>query len=100
MKNRNKSQIWYRLEHVFEVVMSLWGFGKMRYEGLAKSATRAFTAPALTNLYLSCHRLMAQVRREPGNGLKSPGNRLTRHKKVDGGSRANLNLSVISLSSS
>lgn len=61
-KNRNKSRIRSRVEHVFGVVKRLWGFGKVRYRGLAKNATRAFTALALANLYLSRQRLMAQVR--------------------------------------
>ncbi|MDP2451306.1 MAG: IS5 family transposase [Hydrogenophaga sp.] len=61
-KNRNKSRIRARVEHVFGVVKRLWGFGKVRYRGLAKNATRAFTALALANIYLSRQRLMAQVR--------------------------------------
>ena len=61
-KNRNKSRIRSRVEHVFGVVKRLWGFGKVRYRGLAKNATRAFTALALANIYLSRQRLMAQVR--------------------------------------
>jgi IS5 family transposase len=61
-KNRNKSKIRARVEHVFGVVKRLWGFGKVRYRGLAKNATRAFTALALANIYLSRQRLMAQVR--------------------------------------
>lgn len=61
-KNRNKSRIRSRVEHVFGVVKRLWGFGKVRYRGLAKNATRAFTALALANIYLSRSRLMAQVR--------------------------------------
>ena len=60
--NRNKSRIRSRVEHVFGVVKRLWGFGKVRYRGLAKNATRAFTALALANIYLSRGRLMAQVR--------------------------------------
>jgi len=60
-KNRNKSRIRSRVEHVFGVVKRLWGFGKVRYRGLAKNATRAFTALALANIYLSRSRLMAQV---------------------------------------
>jgi hypothetical protein len=32
-----------RVEHVFCVVKRLWGFSKVRYRGLAKNATRAFT---------------------------------------------------------
>ena len=54
----------------------LWGFGKVRYRGLAKNATRAFTALALANIYLSRSRLMAQVRpgrRQPGRKARKPG---------------------------
>ncbi len=61
-KNRNKSRIRARVEHVFGVVKRLWGFGKVRYRGLAKNATRAFTALALANIYLGRKQLMAQVR--------------------------------------
>ncbi len=61
-KNRNKSRIRARVEHVFCVVKRLWGFSKVRYRGLAKNATRAFTALALANLYLGRRPLMAQVR--------------------------------------
>lgn len=61
-KNRNKSRIRARVEHVFGVVKRLWGFAKVRYRGLQKNATRAFTALALANIYLARQRLMAQVR--------------------------------------
>ena len=61
-KNRNKSRIRARVEHVFCVVKRLWGFAKVRYRGLEKNATRAFTALALANIYLSRGTLMAQVR--------------------------------------
>jgi IS5 family transposase len=61
-KNRNKSKIRSRVEHVFAVVKRLWGFTKVRYRGLAKNATRAFTALALANIYLSRRHLLAQVR--------------------------------------
>lgn len=61
-KNRNKSKIRARVEHVFAVVKRLWGFTKVRYRGLVKNACRAFTALALANIYLARHRLMAQVR--------------------------------------
>ena len=61
-KNRTKSKIRARVEHVFGVVKRLWGFGKVRYRGLAKNATRAFTALALANIYLGRHRLLAQMR--------------------------------------
>jgi len=61
-KNRNKSKIRARVEHVFAVVKRLWGFTKVRYRGLAKNACRAFTALALANIYLARHRLTGQVR--------------------------------------
>ncbi|RZA12667.1 MAG: IS5 family transposase [Proteobacteria bacterium] len=61
-KNRSKSKIRARVEHVFAVVKRLWGFSKVRYRGLAKNAGRAFTALALANIYLARHRLMAPVR--------------------------------------
>jgi IS5 family transposase len=61
-KNRNKSRIRARVEHVFCAVKRLWGFNKVRYRGLAKNATRAFTALALANIYLARGPLMAQVR--------------------------------------
>jgi IS5 family transposase len=60
-KNRNKSKIRSRVEHVFAVVKRLWGFTKVRYRGLAKNATRAFTALALANIYLSRRHLLQQV---------------------------------------
>ncbi|MFZ1765843.1 MAG: IS5 family transposase [Candidatus Nitrotoga sp.] len=61
-KNRNKSKIRARVEHVFAVIKRLWGFTKVRYRGLAKNAGRVFTVLALANIYLSRNRLMAQVR--------------------------------------
>jgi transposase, IS5 family len=61
-KNRSKSRIRARVEHVFCVVKRLWGFAKVRYRGLAKNATRAFTALALANIYLVRGPLMAQLR--------------------------------------
>ncbi|CAN7413835.1 IS5 family transposase [Acidovorax sp. LjRoot194] len=57
-KNRNKSRVRARVEHVFAVVKRLWGFGKVRYRGLAKNATRAFVALGLANIYLARQRLM------------------------------------------
>lgn len=61
-KNRNKSRVRARVEHVFGVVKKLWGFTKVRYRGLQKNATRAFTALALANIYMCRHKLQAQVR--------------------------------------
>jgi transposase, IS5 family len=61
-RNHEKSKVRARVEHVFGVVKRLWGFSKARYRGLAKNATRAFTALALANIFMSRARLMAQVR--------------------------------------
>ena len=61
-KNRNKSRVRARVEHVFAVVKRLWGFTKVRYRGLQKNATRAFTALALANIYLARGQLPGQVR--------------------------------------
>lgn len=58
-KNRNKSKVRARVEHVFAVVKRLWGFTKVRYRGLAKNATRAFTVLALANIYMCRKRLLA-----------------------------------------
>lgn len=56
-RNRNKSKIRARVEHVFAVVKWLWGFTKVRYRGLDKNANRSFVALALANLYLVRPRL-------------------------------------------
>jgi len=58
-KNRSKSKVRARVEHVFAVVKRLWGFNKVRYRGLAKNATRAFVVLGLANIYLARARLMA-----------------------------------------
>jgi IS5 family transposase len=59
MVNRGKSRVRSRVEHVFAVVKKLWGFGKVRYRGLAKNATRAFVATALANIFLARRSLQA-----------------------------------------
>jgi transposase, IS5 family len=56
-RNRNKSRIRARVEHVFAVVKRLWGFTKVRYRGLEKNAHRSFVALGLANLYLARARL-------------------------------------------
>ena len=52
-RNRNKSRIRARVEHVFAVVKRLWGFSKVRYRGLEKNANRSFVVLGLANLYLA-----------------------------------------------
>lgn len=56
-KNRNKSKIRARVEHVFAVVKKLWGFTKVRYRGLDKNATRSFVVLGLANIYLARNRM-------------------------------------------
>lgn len=58
-KNRNKSKVRARVEHVFGVVKRQWGFAKVRYRGLAKNATRAFVVLGLANIYLARAHLVA-----------------------------------------
>lgn len=61
-KNREKSKVRARVEHVFAVIKRQWGFSKVRYRGLQKNATRAFTALALANIYMSRGLLLVQMR--------------------------------------
>lgn len=56
--NRSRSRIRARGEHGFLVVKRLWGFGKVRYRGLAKNTTRVYTAFGLAHLYLMRRRLL------------------------------------------
>lgn len=55
--NRSRSRVRARVEHPLLVVKRIWGFRKVRYRGLAKNTTRAYTTFALANLYLLRHRL-------------------------------------------
>lgn len=59
MVSRSKSRVRARVEHVFAVVKRLWAFGKVRYLGLPKNATRAFVATALAKIYLARRHLVA-----------------------------------------
>lgn len=61
-KNRTKSRIRARVEHVFHVLKCRFGFAKVRYRGLMKNANRVFTALALVNLVMAQRRLPALVR--------------------------------------
>lgn len=61
-KNREKSKVRARVEHVFAIIKRQWGFNKVRYRGLQKNATRAFTALALANIYMVRGLLLGQVR--------------------------------------
>ena len=56
--NRARSRTRACGEHPFHVVKRLWGFTKVRYRGLAKNLSRAFTLFALSNLYLVRRQLL------------------------------------------
>ncbi|MEP7153496.1 MAG: IS5 family transposase [Nitrospira sp.] len=56
-KNRTKSRVRARVEHVFGVIKGIFGFTKVRYRGLAKNTHCLLVTCALTNLYLVRRRL-------------------------------------------
>jgi len=60
-KNRNKSRVRARVEHVFGVVKRLWGFAKVRYRGLAKNTAQLVTLFALGNLWMARKQLIAMT---------------------------------------
>src|SRR6202453_2770603 len=58
MKNRTKSKVRSKVEHVFQVMKLKFGFVKVRYRGLKKNAHRLFVTCALVNLFLSRKNLL------------------------------------------
>ena len=57
-RNRNKSRVRSKVEHVFAVIKLKFGYGKVRYRGLRKNANQVFALCALSNLFLSRRRLL------------------------------------------
>lgn len=57
-KNRTKSKVRAKVEHVFRVLKCQFGFVKVRYRGLAKNANHLFAAFALVNIVLAKRRLL------------------------------------------
>jgi IS5 family transposase len=57
-KNRAKSSVRSKVEHVFGVLKLKFGFVKVRYRGLKKNANRLFAACALVNLFLARRKLL------------------------------------------
>ena len=51
-RNRNKSRVRSKVEHVFGVIKRVFGFEKVRYRGIAKNAHRLVVACALANLFM------------------------------------------------
>ena len=61
MKNRGKSKVRSKVEHVFGVMKLKFGFVKVRYRGLAKNANRLFVTSALVNLFRTRQQLLART---------------------------------------
>ncbi len=57
-KNRTKSTVRSKVEHVFGVLKLKFGFVKVRYRGLAKNANRLFATCARVNLFLVRKKLL------------------------------------------
>ena len=57
-KNRTKSKVRAKVEHVFGVIKRVFGFAKVRYRGLEKNAHRLFVSCALANLFMVRHHLL------------------------------------------
>ncbi|GAC1516694.1 MAG: IS5 family transposase [Terriglobales bacterium] len=57
-KNRTKSKVRAKVEHVFQVMKLQFGFVKVRYRGLKKNAHRLFVTCALVNLFMSRRKLL------------------------------------------
>ena len=57
-KNRTKSTVRSKVEHVFGVMKLKFGFVKVRYRGLKKNANRLFAACALVNLFMVRKKLL------------------------------------------
>ena len=52
-RNRTKSKVRAKVEHVMLVIKRIFGFSKVRYRGLAKNTNWLFVTCGLTNLYVA-----------------------------------------------
>jgi IS5 family transposase len=57
-KNRNKSRIRARVEHVFGILKRVFGFQKVRYRGMRKNLHRLQVTAALINLFIGKRRVL------------------------------------------
>lgn len=57
-RNRSKSKVRAKVEHVFRIIKCGFGFVKVRYRGLLKNTNRLLVTCALTNLYIARRRLL------------------------------------------
>ncbi len=58
-RNRTKSRVRSKVEHVFGTLKLKFGFTKVRYRGLKKNANRLFATLALVNLFTVRKQLLA-----------------------------------------
>jgi len=58
-RNRTKSKVRAKVEHVFLVIKRIFGWSKVRYRGLAKNTHWLFISCGLANLYVARRRLQA-----------------------------------------
>jgi IS5 family transposase len=58
-KNRSKSRIRARVEHVFGIMKRVFGFQKVRYRGLKKNLHRLEVTAALINLFIGRRRVLS-----------------------------------------
>ncbi len=58
-RNRSKSRVRSKVEHVFGTLKLKFGFTKVRYRGLKKNANRLFATLALVNLFTVRKKLLA-----------------------------------------
>lgn len=58
LRNREKSKVRSKVEHVFQVLKVKFGFVKVRYRGIRKNGNRLFALCALVNLYLARKQLL------------------------------------------
>jgi IS5 family transposase len=57
-RNRNKSRVRSKVEHIFHVMKRQFGFTKVRYRGLDKNAHLLFVNCTLINLVMAKKRLL------------------------------------------
>src|SRR5947208_3900619 len=57
-KNRTKSKVRARVEHVIGVIKRVFGFAKVRYRGLKKNTHRLLVTCALANLFMTRRHLL------------------------------------------
>jgi IS5 family transposase len=57
-RNRTKSKVRAKVEHVFLVIKRIFGWSKVRYRGLAKNTNWLFVTCGLTNLYVARRHLL------------------------------------------